>query len=613
MYSNPSTSKSPKGGCECWQPDKKDCREVERENTDYKEEDLEDIATSLMKVMRLCRLRPWEVKRTAEVIKRAFRHYEEIRFRIDRVPKKRFRKENFMHDLAVVAGMGRMDGQLACGIVKRAFNAYYHGTGEGGIRLQSYADQMRHRSECLWVHAAKRTAEIFAIYAGLMYGEQLQYAACIECIYMALCKELQSRFKYAKSEPKVCTCRPEQQRVDSVWDALSGTTMISGTTAVTTELFFNKHTFKVSNPTSAVSIKAEYTMIARTETVLVASKFSYPTLNTNTSQNSKTVDKPADTNESETKSEVKKKRRRKKKRYERCQCPKLQCPEERPAPRITAECSQGPYVCRWVPYEDCFPEHRVPCPPMETICQPCVHDNGPCDDECTCTCQVCTCPPADEFLEEETQECCLSCAGLEDCDTDFCWLAPFRDEHTKLLPIEPSSLEDDEFGEEAEEQPFECRCTCEYKRRAFPHLFTHLEPFKDPAPKSEASEASEEEDVEPPPPPPPVQRFRPPWGFSMQAFRCWNEPEHSDHDEQAPICATSQRTSQQNSKAPPATKRQTPTATKSAPAVKPATATATAPAPAPAPAAASAPTTARRESDDRLTKEDILQMLGLQK
>ncbi|KAH8298545.1 hypothetical protein KR044_010477, partial [Drosophila immigrans] len=502
-----------KGDCNCWHPDKKDCRDVEGHKPSYEEVDLEDIADSLMKVMRICRLHPWEVKRTKEVIKRSFRHYEEIRFRIDRVPRKRFCKENFLHDLAVEAGMSRMDSQLAYGIVKRAFHAYYHGTGEGGIRLKSYADQMRHRSECLWRHAAKRTAEIFAVYAGLMYSEQMKYEECIECVYLMLFKELQSRFEFAKSKQEICRCKKDQPKIESLWDGLSGATMLSANTAVTTELFFNKQTFEVTNPTSTVSLKAEFTIFSHSE-VMASSKALVDAKNTsNHISNSRQDNEKMVENMSDDKDEPKKKKhkKKKKKRDEKCKCPALQCTKERPPPVITAECSQGPYVCRWIPYEETFPAHCVPCPPMETICPPCDHDDRSCDDECTCTCQFCTCQPVDEFVEEEHGEN-LSATGLEDRDTDFCWLAPFRDDKIVQHEVEPS-ISEEYFGEEAEEALFECRCTCEYKQRAFPHLFTYLVPFK-----------TQPIEPEEPPVEEPVKPQKPPCGISMETYRCWNEP-----------------------------------------------------------------------------------------
>ncbi|KAM8713721.1 hypothetical protein ACLKA7_013961 [Drosophila subpalustris] len=529
IYSAPSANSQTEKGCDCWRPDKKDCRDINKGDPEYLEPDLDDIVQSVMQVMRICRLKAWEVKRTKDAIKRSLRHYEEIRYRIDRVPRKRFNKENFLHDVAVEAGMDRMDAQLAYGIVKRAFHAYFHGTGEGGRRVESFAKQMRHRPECLWLHAARKTAEVFAVYAGLMYSEQMQYEQCIQCVYLSLFNELQSRFKYESSAPRICHCKPQENRVDSIWDAISGTTMMSATTNITTELFFNKHTFNVSNPTSAVSVKLDYTMVSMEQTQTASrsevpdNKSSNHTIKSDTSTKSKKTEKTE-------KAEKKKKKPKKKKRRDiKCNCPTLQCTEERPPPVITAESSQGPYICRWIPFEESFPAHRVPCPPMEDICPPCDDDQRPCAHDCTCTCEVCTCPPADEFVEEEHAEK-LSGSGLEDRDTDFCWLAPFREGPRVERVLKPDQ-EEEEIGEDMgeEEELFQCRCTCEVKQRAFPHLFTYLADFKPVKIVAEEEVPVEE----------PVRPRKPPCGICLETYRCWNGPTKSEEEEDSePTCRT---------------------------------------------------------------------------
>jgi len=88
---------------------------------EFRRLDIEDVTDSVMKVMRICGLRPWEVKRSAGVIKRSLQHYEEVVQRIDRIPRKRFAKESFLHGMAYEAQMSRMDAQMAYAIVKRAF------------------------------------------------------------------------------------------------------------------------------------------------------------------------------------------------------------------------------------------------------------------------------------------------------------------------------------------------------------------------------------------------------------------------------------------------------------------------------------------------------------
>ncbi|XP_033254135.1 uncharacterized protein LOC117193493 [Drosophila miranda] len=52
-----------------------------------------------------------------------------------------------------------------------------------GKRLKSLMEGMKHSQQCLWLHAAKRTAEIYAAYAGLMHSEML---SCVSCVYKSL-------------------------------------------------------------------------------------------------------------------------------------------------------------------------------------------------------------------------------------------------------------------------------------------------------------------------------------------------------------------------------------------------------------------------------------------
>lgn len=79
-----------------------------------------------------------------------------------------------------------------------------------------------------------------------------------------------------------------------------------------------------------------------------------------------------------------------------------------------------------------------------------------------------------------------------------------------------------------EEEPFQCRCTCEYKQRAFPHLFTYLAPFK-PEPKAPEEEVAVEE---------PVKSKKPPCGVSWDAYRCWMEPVQAEDEDSEPLCRT---------------------------------------------------------------------------
>lgn len=511
---------STKKRCECWRPEKKSCKikEATPSPDQVLENDLEDIVESVMHVMRICRLRPWEVRRLHEPIKRSFRHYQEIRYRLNRLPKKRFAKENFLHDAALIAGMTRIDGQLAYGIVKRAFRAYYHGTGEHGKRVAGLASQMRHRPECLWAHAACRTAEIFAVYAGLMYSEQKQYEKCIKCVYRNLYNELQSRFKYVPSNEDSCICRLENKASKQLRMPASATTVLTpiSISNVTTEIFFNSAKMAISNATSATTVHMENVVVSMEAIVagprkLREQKKSEHSLFSTASQTPK------------------KKSRRKRLRLLKCNCPPMHCDTAQPppAPVITAECSQGPYTCRWLPFKDEeeFAKHHVPCPPMEVICPPCKEPTS-CDEECTCTCQICTCPPSfGNVLGEEEHGEKLSRSGLEDHDTDYCWLAPFRD------PSWPPP----ELTLEEEELPPSKGITISTKGVSTSDskqlMFTYLKPF-----------VSEPEIAAPVEPDQPVEELPPgrPCGITMETYRCWLQSSESVSiaDSQPPVCQT---------------------------------------------------------------------------
>lgn len=498
---------------------------------DVLEDDLEDIVSSLIQVMCICRLRPWEVRRLREPIKRSFRHFEEIRYRVNRLPKKRFAKENFLHDASLIAGMTRMDGQLAYGIVKRAFQAYYHGTGEKGKRVESAANQMRHRSECLWAHAARRTAEVFAIYAGLMYSEQKQYEECIQCVYRNLYRELQARFKYEPPSDDLCSCRGDENpnKLDAkVEKLLSATTILSN---VTTEIFFNSKKLEVSNATSAATMHMDQVVVSM-QTLL---EWPKKIKNKDTDNKEKVPSgKPSEQTLSSEVSKTSKKKnkklsRRQKKRLETCSCPPLLCSTEvpPPAPGITAESSQGPYICRWLPYngEEDLVKHHVPCPPMEVICPPCKDRETSCDEECTCTCQVCTCLPSfgDMIVEEEHAEK-LSATGLEDRDTDFCWLAPFRD--PGWPPLERLA--------EEEELPLSDTIEDHSSSRTMDSgqslMYTYLKPFRS-LPKIPAAEKPETVEE--------VSKPGRPCGVSMETYRCWVKTSDSSEEElELPLCPT---------------------------------------------------------------------------
>ncbi|EDV36847.2 uncharacterized protein Dana_GF13160, isoform A [Drosophila ananassae] len=588
--------------------------------------DIDDVTDSVMKVMRICGLRPWEVKRSEEVIRRSLTHYEEVRERIDRVPRKRFSKETFLHGLASEAQMNRMDAQMAYAIIKRAFKALYYGTGQDGKRYLALQEFLMHSQECLWLHAARRTAEIHAVLNGMMHSEEQQFEERIECVYKNLFDVLQTRVVFADNW--VCNCDPAPEG-KSVSNAVS-------TMTAQMEVLFHKQNLELSTGASAMTYqRLETNRTAGSED----SRYNYFLKRANNKTDQKQPDISGDGSDlSQTK----------------CNCPHLRCfreeGETREAPEITAECSQGPYICRWLPFteeDDTFDEHCAPFPPLEEVCPPCDQKELSCDAECTCTCQVCKCRPFyegdDDIGEEENLGEKQSKSGVEDYDTDYCWLAPFRGSSKerldrKKMAVQPEEVPVKEEAAEEKDALSKCCCMCKYKRD-FPHLFTYLAPFKEeperqpqaqpskPEPiKTQLPLFSESEDLLSKPPP---------RGVSLAGYRCWvkSKPSTSsesqeERDPLVMVCSQEQKV-KGGSKGPEiivTTKTQHHPSPDSAGNAAPAKPTANPPAKVapnptpsksnkPAPAPAKPPVAPKQpdqpQEEDKLTKEDILDIIGL--
>ncbi|XP_017072656.1 uncharacterized protein LOC108108916 [Drosophila eugracilis] len=597
--------------CPCHLPDRGDCGDQNKNlHDEYHQLDIEDVTDSVMKVMRICGLRPWEVKRSVGVIKRSLQHYEEVIQRIDRVPRKRFAKESFLHGLAHEAKMSRMDAQMAYAIVKRAFKAFYYGTGLEGRRYMCLQDKLAHDVECLWLHAAQRTAQIHAVLAGHMYSEELLFEERIECVYKSLYDVLKSRFVWADN--LICTCGQTATNLSRV-PSIAASSMTGQMEVLYAKQNMNPSSFPSKTSTRVATQKASAVVSS------VSSRHNYSLKRGEQMSNKRTpVSGSSTTSASQPK----------------CTCPRLQCCREfgeaREAPDITAECSQGPYICRWLPFteeDDEFAEHHVPFPPLVEICPPCRKDDLSCDSECTCTCQVCTCRPAfdDGPGEEENLNENLSKTGLEDQDTDFCWVGPFRgssvERMAKLREKHKLSEVEEEHEEVDEEEKFLRGCTCEYKQHAFPHLFTYLTPFgikkedkqkpQSVVEKVKQKEESESESED-------LLSKPPPHGVSLATYRCWVKPPSSSHSsdmvkppvllvmgektkEKFQITIKEQHHSNEAKTAPPG-----------GPLPKaPVLPNKPAPTPAPAKPPAPVPSAPAKTEDDKLTKEDILDIIGL--
>ncbi|XP_017051316.1 histone-lysine N-methyltransferase SETD1B [Drosophila ficusphila] len=584
--------------CPCHLPDRKDCGEGNAELIAmYHRQDIDDVTDSVMKVMRICGLKPWEVKRSAEVIKRSLKHYGEVVEQIDRVPRKRFAKESFLHGLAFEAQMSRMDAQMAYAIVKRAFKAFYHGTGTEGRRYASLLEHMSHDTECLWLHAARRTAQIHAAFAGLMHSEEMQFEERIECVYKNLYDVLQTRFVWA--DDQVCTCG---QHTAAQSQAISNT---ASSNTVQMEVLYSRQVMAQSSAYSKTSTR----VVTQANSVAISTASSRHNYSLKHS-----------TQASSTESDS----------HRKCNCPHLRCCREpgeaRESPEITAECSQGPFICRWLPFteeDEDFPEHQVPFPPMDKVCPPCSTEDVSCDSECTCTCKVCTCRPKydDGLAEEEHLGERISKTGVEDQDTDFCYVGPFRGSSVERMARLKAREKLEEVEEEqAEEQEVQSECTCDITQHACPHIPTYLTPFRPqkevPEPqkldekdlqKVESEIESESEDLLSKPPPP---------GVSLETYRCWVKdpsPPHSSEETKPPlvvvmaeksktkfqITVKEQHHSNQPAAAPPAPLPKPPVLPNK-------------PTPTPAPAKPPvAPPQPQKVEEDKLTKEDILDIIGL--
>ncbi|KAH8258279.1 hypothetical protein KR038_009106 [Drosophila bunnanda] len=509
--------------CECHRPEWPDCGDInDKMRAEYHRLDIEDVTDSVMKVMRICGLKPWEVKLAASVIRRSFTYFEEIVEKIDRVPRKRFGKESFLHGLAHVAQMSRIDAQMAFAIVKRAFKAFYYGTGVEGRRFVCLQSKLLHGEECMWLHAAHRTAEIHAVLVGLMDSEKRLFEERIECVYKTLVDVLKTRILWEND--LVCSCgQPSQSptRGKNLGKTMSQADSIYSTEI---ELLYHKEIKVVSSAPSRTSPRTP-TANQSKGTSSASSRHNHGLKKGNqTVSHKQTSVEPSAASLFE---------------QPQCKCPKLRCwhenGESREAPEITAECSQGPYICRWLPYdgeEDPVPEHCVPYPPMEDVCPPCLTDDYPCDPECTCTCEVCTCQPAfGGDLEEEHLGEKLSKSGVEDHDTDFCWVGPFRGSSVERMARQRAREErlkaEEEVEDEVEEEEFQCLGSCEINQRAYPHLFTYLTDFKDkqpvveePQPEPKVEETESEDLLSKPPP----------YGVTQATYRCWVKPKSSESE-----------------------------------------------------------------------------------
>ncbi|XP_039967545.1 uncharacterized protein LOC120779411 [Bactrocera tryoni] len=369
--------------CECYGHTFCNCPDKTMQSSIFME-NVYDVAETLAQIMVICGIHQAKAKAAIDVIIYSFIHYDEIRHRIDTVPRKRLCKEDLIHDLGRKCLMSRMEAQLTYSIIKRAFKAFYHGTSEGGIRNPMLEAQMVHSQECLWVHAAKRTAQIYASYEGMFFTAQKNYESLIKCVYKKLYDRMQSR-----SSPLVlsdCSCTGCVQRT-VVELPKPSKSMYSIHGPINEEDSTNLRVLPVVSGSDL------------DQTCDVKGYVSTKGLRTDDGTASSTsVNLP---------------------RCYKCNCPRLicDCDVELETGVVNVECGQGPYKCQWVRMDENDEVLKKPCLelPEEHECPiDCDGESAICDPECECDCESCECQPeessdydepetVDEKAEEEEQ------------------------------------------------------------------------------------------------------------------------------------------------------------------------------------------------------------------
>ncbi|XP_061401236.1 uncharacterized protein LOC133336988 [Musca vetustissima] len=303
--------------------------------------------------MTLCNIPKHKAKLSLDIIKYYFLHFEEIIVGVDALPRKRLSKEDLFHDLHRKCGMNRWESQMSYSIIKRVFRAFYHGSGEGGVPNPWLREQLKHTTECMWAHAATKTAQVYAAYEGAFMISQKALEGKIKNLYTELHQRMQA--KPQPDENQECTCAACPARI--MRESLKPV-------RVTTKMH------NISDP---------FEEIYRRE----VDKMLYDQEN----------------NEEQERNNNPK---------AKCTCPTLKNDNnhdyyQEAAKLCNTGYGQGPFDCRWFKiskeeYEedDLDPKIKLP---EELPCQPCQEegDNSSCDSECLCNCEVCNCESEEEL------------------------------------------------------------------------------------------------------------------------------------------------------------------------------------------------------------------------
>lgn len=191
-----------------------ECPDAELAGSTVFLENVIDLSHTLAQIMILCGIHECKAKTAVDIITYAFLHYDLVCYCLEEKPKKRLRKEDIFHELGRKCLMNRVEARLAYTIVKRGFKAFYYKPqapiptdGEG---RPLYSD------ECVYVHAARKTAETFGQFDGLSCEEQHAIESKIRVCYKKFYDRMQSRKATPGQEDCNC-CFCSKQRGSLVY------------------------------------------------------------------------------------------------------------------------------------------------------------------------------------------------------------------------------------------------------------------------------------------------------------------------------------------------------------------------------------------------------------
>uniref|UniRef100_A0A1A9ZJK5 Uncharacterized protein n=1 Tax=Glossina pallidipes TaxID=7398 RepID=A0A1A9ZJK5_GLOPL len=331
-----------------------------------------EVAGGIAEVMNICGIPYTNAKRAIDVIVYYFIHYDEVRLRIDTVPQKRMYRLDLIQDLGCKCLMTSREAQISYTIIKRAFRAFYYGTDEGGVPNPLLYPQLKHSPECLWYHAARRTAQVYACYEGMFPICQKDIELQIRTVYFKIYERLKS-LPRARGHQECLCLRCFKRLARANLKATCSLHRVVGSY----EKIYEKETAECNANNAAARSSVEPYIGNETESI--------------------------DLLQGE---------------HRTCDCPTLDCLKtELNVPEFAKSTntgySQGPFECNWNPITDeeaepvdALPDFQLPeeqpCPP--DTCDEDLYSLESCISICECTCDVCECVLEEEEIETSEEK-----------------------------------------------------------------------------------------------------------------------------------------------------------------------------------------------------------------